>query len=216
MNTTNCKKCKGILIKGTKVCPFCGQKQGSNLWIIPVVIAGVIFMFGSCSLLLGSSSDSKNKPSTEIAEKNNNSSEIQTEQSEQSEQTEIEEENMIDVDISNKKFHVKYLRHEVTENQYGEQILAVYYEFTNNDDESQSYDLSVQDKAFQNGIELNHSYIHLNDESKLRNNEIQPGYTVTVCAIYEISDTESEIELQVEPWISFSDKPSATMTITPQ
>lgn len=119
---------------------------------------------------------------------------------------------IIDVDIS--KCHVKYLRHEIVENMVGEKCIAIYYEFTNNSKDSKAFDFTISDKAFQNGIELDISLFHVSDESKDGSNEIKPGVTITVCSGFVLRDEESDVELEVEEWISFSSKPKDSMVLS--
>lgn len=102
--------------------------------------------------------------------------------------------------------HVKYLKHEVVENMTGDKCLAVYYEFTNNSEENQTFIYLFNDKAFQNGVELDGSLFHVNDDSKNSSREIQPGTTVVVVSGFVLGDESSDVTLQIEPWISFSNE----------
>jgi len=119
---------------------------------------------------------------------------------------------IIDVDISN--CHVKYISHEIVENMAGDKCLAVYYEFTNNDDEAKSFSYTISDKAFQNGIELDTSMFHVNDDSKNSGSEIKPGVTITVCSGFVLRDETAEVELEVGEWITLKKSPDATMVLS--
>lgn len=74
--------------------------------------------------------------------------------------------NQSDGEFTYKNKTVKYLKHEVTENDFGEKVLIVYYDFTNNSDDNAVFDYSFDDTCFQNGVEIKHSIWHANDESK--------------------------------------------------
>lgn len=100
---------------------------------------------------------------------------------------------------------VKYKKHEFTENMSGEKCIVIYYEFTNNSNENKVFDYNFTDKAFQNGVELDFSLFHVNEESKNSDREIQPNTTVTVASAFVIN-SESDIILEVQPFISFSDE----------
>lgn len=102
--------------------------------------------------------------------------------------------------------YVKYLKHEIVENMAGEKCLAVYYEFTNNSDENQTFMYLFHDKVFQNGVELDGSLFHVNDDSKNSTREIQPGTTVIVVSGFVLSDESSNVTLQIEPMISFTNE----------
>lgn len=100
---------------------------------------------------------------------------------------------------------VEYVKHELIENLAGETCLAVYYEFTNNSDENKTFAYSFDDKVFQNGVELDTSWFHVNDESKNSGREIQPGTTVTVVSGFVLNESRDNVTLQIEPWISFKE-----------
>nr|DAF72790.1 MAG TPA: protein of unknown function DUF5067 [Caudoviricetes sp.] len=121
------------------------------------------------------------------------------------------DDDIIDVNING--CHVTYEGHEVVQNMAGDLCVAVYYQFTNNTSENQEFDLTVSDKAFQNGVELEQSVFHVNDESKLSVMEIQPGVSITVCSGFVLRD-ESNVELQLFPWISFDSTPSDAMLLS--
>lgn len=100
---------------------------------------------------------------------------------------------------------VRYLDYEVLENAVDEKCIAIYYEFTNNSDENKTFMISFNDKAYQNGIELDSSIFHVNEESKNSSREIQPGTTVTVVSGFVLSDM-SEVTLEIEPEFSYNKK----------
>ena len=105
-------------------------------------------------------------------------------------------------EFSYKRMNVKYLKHEVIENNAGETVLVVYYEFTNNSDENKVFDYSFSDTCFQNGIEIEHSYWHANDESKNSGKEIKNGTTVIVSSSFVLGDNITDVELEITPWLS--------------
>ncbi len=119
---------------------------------------------------------------------------------------------IIDVDISD--CHVKYVSHEVVENRSGDKCLAVYYDFTNNSDETENFSFTITDKAFQNGLELETSFFHVNDDSKNRSAEIKPGVTIRVCSGFVLRDETADIELEVSEWITLKDEPEDKMVLS--
>lgn len=112
--------------------------------------------------------------------------------------------------------HVKYIKHEIVENLAGEKCLAIYYEFTNNSSENKAFDYSFTDKVFQNGVELDFSLFHVNEESKNSSREIQPGTTVTVTSGFVLGESMDNVTLQITPWISWSDKTLLEMELSLQ
>lgn len=119
--------------------------------------------------------------------------------------------NGIDTNID--KCHVKYLKYEILENMAGEKCIGIFFEFTNNSSESKAYDYTIMDKAFQNGVELQNSWFHLNDESKNSGLEIKPGVSIVVCSGYVLTSDTADVEVEVNKWISFGAAPQ-TMTIS--
>lgn len=102
--------------------------------------------------------------------------------------------------------HVKYIKHEVIENMSGDECIAIYYEFTNNSNENKTFDYSFSDKAFQDGVELDNSIFHVNEESKNSDREIQPGVTITVASGFVINNNSNVVTLQMKPFSAFSDE----------
>lgn len=100
---------------------------------------------------------------------------------------------------------VKYLRHEVMTDSVGQKVLVVYYDFTNNSDENQTFDYAFSDKCFQNGVEVEPSYWHANEESKNSGKEIKPGTTLEVASSFVLGDCMDDVELEIEPWITLKE-----------
>ena len=116
------------------------------------------------------------------------------------------ERNINNTEFDYNGMHVKYVKHEILTNMAGEKCLAVYYEFTNNSDENKEFIYLFSDKVFQNGVELEASMFHVNEESKNSGKEIQPGTTITVTSGFVLGESRDSVTLQIEPWISFSDE----------
>lgn len=124
-----------------------------------------------------------------------------------------ENKNINVTEFSYDDMHVKYIKHEVVENMSGDKCLVIYYEFTNNSNENKAFIYSFSDKAFQDGIELDFSIFHVNEESKNSDREIQPGVTITVASGFVIK-SNSIVTLQIEPFISFSDEKLMEMQLS--
>lgn len=154
----------------------------------------------------------KEKVATEKKSEEKKKKEKKSEEKEpEKKESESEEEPITEFSYGDK--YAKYLRHEISENSMGEEVLIVYYEFTNNDDDNASFDDSFSDSCFQNGVELERSMFHANDQTKNSNREIQPGTTVEVASAFDIGDSRDTVTLEVEPWISFSSKKLLTLEL---
>ena len=91
---------------------------------------------------------------------------------------------------------LKYLRHEILKNATGDDCVAVFYEFTNNSDESTACIYKFSDIAFQNGIELDRSLFLLEDYDNNDSKEIKPGVSIEVYSLFNHKDM-SNIELDI-------------------
>lgn len=77
----------------------------------------------------------------------------------------------------------------------GRNVIALKYSFTNNDDDEQSFYGGIDDSVFQNGIKLNKAY-----DFQYTNYEtyIKSGASVDVILVYELIDTTSDVEVQLQ------------------
>lgn len=88
-------------------------------------------------------------------------------------------------------------------------IVIIKYTFTNNSDDPASFYLTFDAEAFQNGIGLNRCYVVADSANYSEDNQrkaIKKGATLSVEIAYELNDTTTDIEVEVEELISFSDK----------
>lgn len=102
--------------------------------------------------------------------------------------------------------NVEYLGYELTENFAGEECLTVYYQFTNNSGKDKLFGYSFDDTAFQNGVALDNSLFHVNEDSKNSSRTIKSGTSIKVASSFVLKGDRSEITLQVEPWMSMKDE----------
>lgn len=116
------------------------------------------------------------------------------------------------IDFEKNGCHIKYLRHEISENAAGDKCIVVFYEFTNNSSETTSYIYTFSDQAFQNGIELEKSLFLMDDIEDNRSKDIRPGVSVEVYSLFEPQD-DSIVDLEISEWVSFSNKPLDTMKL---
>lgn len=209
-----CKNCGNEIDDKAFACPKCGvqvapvgaqpmqqppKKKKKKGWIIALVIVLIIIFAFAC----GGGSDNKNE---------NNSTEKELAPQQAETKADPLSDDIIDVDCG--KCHVKYVKHEVVENKSGDKCIAIWYEFTNNSDENKAFIYTIGDKCFQDGVELESSIFHVNDDSKTADVEIKPGKTVTVCRGYVLRDETNEIELEISEWITLKDDPDDKMILS--
>lgn len=87
-------------------------------------------------------------------------------------------------------------------------IIVVTYSFTNNSDDSIAFDTIIDDKAFQDGVELGFVYTSwgvdgLDFETKRK--EIKPGVTYDVTCAYELNDQSTPVDIELYRY--FKDEP---------
>lgn len=206
--TKLCKHCKTEIPAGAKICPNCRKKQGLGGCLTAFIAVIVISAMFSA---LGGGSDSASDDSPSL--KNTEADAPQTEAPKATLQTEPEETDDGIIDVTINDCHIVYIKHEIETNMADDTCVVVYYQFTNNSKENQSFIYTVGETAFQDGIELKNSLFHVNDESKDRSAEIQPGKTITVASAFVIRDDSADVELQISPLISFSEKPKDSMIL---
>lgn len=114
---------------------------------------------------------------------------------------------LADVDIENKEItysdcKLKYSNSEVKINDYGEESLYVYFEFTNNSDESKAFYYNFDVVAFQNGVEAVENYFYDCEEERNTEKEIQPGTTIVVAEVFELKNVVDPVTIEIRPFIS--------------
>ncbi len=104
------------------------------------------------------------------------------------------------------KTDVEFVDYAIEQNMTGETCLVLYFDFSNNSKENQTFDYLFTTKAFQGGVELETSLFHVNDESKNASKEIRPGTKVRVAESFIISDGATEVDIEIVPFSIWSDK----------
>lgn len=92
----------------------------------------------------------------------------------------------------------------------GKDVVIVTYVFANvKADEAASFYVTFEDTVYQNGVGLNEAYVLADDANYSEDNqtkEIKKGASIEVEVAYELNDTETDIEVEVEELFSFEDK----------
>ena len=105
----------------------------------------------------------------------------------------------------------------LTKDWEGKNTVVITYGFTNNGDNAISFSTAISDNAYQNGVGLEQAFILKDGDPYDDSNqykEIKKGATLDVEIPYVLNDSESDVEVEVEEWISFSDdKVSRTFSI---
>ena len=97
----------------------------------------------------------------------------------------------------------------LAEDYEGKPVVIVKYSFTNYSDDPTSFTTAVMTGVYQNGIGLNESLFVEDSANYSTDNhykEVKKGITLEVEVAYELNDTTTPIEVEVEQWLGFSDK----------
>ncbi len=97
----------------------------------------------------------------------------------------------------------------LAEDYEGDPVVIVKYIFTNvNSDESTAFYVAFDENVYQDGVGLNEAYIlddSANYSSDNQTKAIKKGASIEVEVAYELNDTVTDIEVEVEEFISFND-----------
>ena len=118
-----------------------------------------------------------------------------------------------DFEYSAEGFTYKYLKNEV-KNIGGSNYVFVFFEYTNNSNDTAIPYYSLVVSAFQNGVEIS-SYMSIDDgvpEADVAYKEVKSGTTTNVAFKFELSD-ESPVSIEIQPMVSFGDVEIGEFTI---
>lgn len=162
------------------------KKKKKKLIILGIVIAVIIIVIAAAS---GSGSNDDTKTSSNET----TVSSVDAEKKETDENT-----------IGDFKCVVKGAK--ITKDWEGKDAVLITYEFTNNSDSPISFDGALDDKLYQDGIELESAILSNDEEAKLIDTvDLKPGITKEVKKAYSLRNKKSEIEVEIQEIFSFSD-----------
>ena len=203
--TKICKHCQSEIPKKAKVCPNCRKKQGKGILKKIFLIYIVLCFLG---LLLNSGSNEEKEAEDAKTEVTSEKTQdiIEEQEEEPVKRKEDKEENKNSKSFEYADMIVYFVEYSIEENAVGEKCLVLYFDFTNDRDESQAFGYTFTVKAFQDGVELEPTYFHVNEETKNSTKEIKPGVTLRVAEQYGIEDVSGTIEVEIEPFNIWSDE----------
>lgn len=167
--------------------------------LVPAICIPVSFLVGILLLVIGVATSLELDADTINEEVERVESE--TDKKSDSDKKEKKEKKKPTDEFTYRDMTVKYLRHEIVVDDIDQEVLVVYYEFTNNSEENKTFVYSFDDTCFQNGVEVESSWWHVNDESHNRDKEIKTGTTITVASAFVLGESMDDIELEITPWI---------------
>ena len=109
------------------------------------------------------------------------------------------------IDITTDKFSVRFKQFAVSKDYGGNSCLMIYYDYTNSGESQSSAFVDFTLQASQNGESLEGTYPEANDTAVDNYmNTIDPGKTVTVCQVFLLKDTTSDVTLQGKETLNVS------------
>lgn len=126
-------------------------------------------------------------------------------QEEQQQTTQAETKPQSEGDLGN--YHIRIGDASVTKDYEGKQVARVEFEFTNNSEDTVAFDGVTMARAYQDGIELEQNF-GVDDETDKEvantSKNVRPGATLTCALCWEIENTDSAIEVEIDEWLSDS------------
>ena len=109
------------------------------------------------------------------------------------------------IDITTDKFSVRFKQFAISNDYCGNPCLMIYYDYTNSGDSQSSAFVDFTLQASQNGESLEGTYPEATDDAVDNYmNTIDPGKTVTVCQVFLLKDTTSDVTLQGKETLNVS------------
>lgn len=105
------------------------------------------------------------------------------------------------IDLNNKEGKLVYSKHEITTDDDGNPAIRVYFTFTNNSEKSQNGGYIYYVKCFQNGVQLDTTYSAWDNPNEAEENlykDVQKDTSIEIAYLFKLSDSESNVTLQVE------------------
>lgn len=104
-------------------------------------------------------------------------------------------------------YHVNIEGFQVVEDYDGNPAIVIDYTWTNNSDETKRADVTILEKAFQDGVQLEAAFIadrSIYDYSTSAK-DIRPGTTIDVQCAFTLTSETSNVEFELSELFSFSD-----------
>lgn len=96
----------------------------------------------------------------------------------------------------------------------GENAVKITYSFTNNSSDAESFDLALQDEAYQNGVELESTFTEDDLDDMGLEAKVKPDSSKEVSKVYALRDDSADVEIEISEFASFgSDKLNYTVEL---
>lgn len=167
------------------------KKKKKKKWIIVAIIAAVVALV----IVLGSGGDKESSNTAGGASSNSSSS--------QKVNSAQKNDGKLGDYVCTLKSATK------CKNWEGKDAIRIVYNFTNNSQNPSSFDVALEDKVFQDGIALESTFQSSDDE--IFDVQIKPGVTKEVEKVYLLRNGTSDLEIEVNELLSFSNDKYTTV-----
>ena len=95
--------------------------------------------------------------------------------------------------------------------------IVINYAWTNNSDETTSAMMSILEKAFQDGVELDNAIILDSSlyNAELSSKDVRPGTTIDVQCAFALTSETSAVEFELSEAFSWTNNDKVTMNFNP-
>lgn len=114
-------------------------------------------------------------------------------------------------------YEVEIKSSRMTTDYEGKKVIVITYNYKNNSDTATAFDVALDYKAFQDGVELQKAYILRDGDNYNEDNQtksLKKGVSLDIEVPYELNDETTDVITEVSQFLSFDEKTiSKTFTI---
>lgn len=193
----------------------CIVKKKISLFVIAVpinffVLIISLFLYGT---FVDEGTTQQDKPNYIVGAENNESTgneqeETQTEiEKEEAEEEKEEQEEVVGFEYDG----IKVVFKECVV--VGGEDIYIYFEMTNNSDDDVTFDYTFSVNAWQGGVEIDQNFFYDCEEEENASRSIRPGTTITIAEVFELRNDVDEVEIEISPFITFTNEVLCEFTI---
>ncbi len=183
-----CKSCGNEIASNAKSCPGCGAKNSKPVfkkwwfWLIIIIVLLIVIGAGG--------GDDNSSDNTDSGSQNGT----------------VETTVASETKLGSYEIEIKNAR--MTKDYEGKPAVVITYGFKNNSSNPVAFYIVCEDTVYQNGVSLQESYFLVDGDpydDANQTKEIKTGVTIDVDVAYVLNDTQTDIDVEVKEYLSFTD-----------